>query len=100
MVVGLAFGQSVEEWRPGSGIWRGKVALTGSWRYFCAFCPDYVSPTAYNVSRHVRTHTGERPFPCHLCPRRFSDNRRLKEHVLRAHGHGFSLNVKEEDGRS
>lgn len=35
----------------------------------------------YKMSRHERTHTGEKPFPCRFCSQRFSRSDKLKEHL-------------------
>jgi uncharacterized Zn-finger protein len=53
-------------------------------RYACNFCPRRF-PAPNHLERHVRTHTGERPFPCDLCEQRYSREDKLKEHRLKAH---------------
>uniref|UniRef100_A0A147BGN9 Putative homeobox transcription factor sip1 n=2 Tax=Ixodes ricinus TaxID=34613 RepID=A0A147BGN9_IXORI len=47
--------------------------------YHCEFCP-YLSRYLHHVIEHERTHTGEKPFCCSVCERKFA-----KSCIYRAH---------------
>nr|XP_046273543.1 zinc finger and BTB domain-containing protein 8B isoform X2 [Scatophagus argus] len=51
----------------------------------CPFCP-YTAKQKGIMKRHIRCHTGERPFPCPMCGKRFT----RQEH-LRSHAHSYAV---------
>ncbi|KAI6174564.1 hypothetical protein M3Y97_01004500 [Aphelenchoides bicaudatus] len=53
-------------------------------RYTCKFCQK-VFPRSANLTRHLRTHTGEQPYKCHYCDRSFSISSNLQRHVRNIH---------------
>lgn len=53
-------------------------------RYSCKFCAK-VFPRSANLTRHLRTHTGEQPYQCKYCERSFSISSNLQRHVRNIH---------------
>lgn len=47
----------------------------------CPFCP-YTAKQKGIMKRHIRCHTGERPFPCPMCGKRFTRQEHLRSHAL------------------
>lgn len=51
---------------------------------YCHECKKYF-PFPAALSRHMRTHSGERPYPCSKCPYRAKHRFDLKKHLLSIH---------------
>jgi uncharacterized Zn-finger protein len=53
-------------------------------KFFCSACPK--SYFANNkLQKHIRSHTGERPFRCPACDKCFIDKSYIKQHLKTAH---------------
>ncbi|KAI0987761.1 hypothetical protein GJ496_004631 [Pomphorhynchus laevis] len=50
----------------------------------CKYCKR-TFPRLANLNRHLRTHTGEQPYPCLQCNRAFSISSNLQRHVRSIH---------------
>jgi len=53
---------------------------TGEKPFDCPHCP-YRSSTKYALNKHIRVHTGEKPYPCSICPYRASQRSALHQHM-------------------
>ena len=56
----------------------------GDRQYACPYCNKIMKMKA-DVKRHIRTHTGEKPFACKFCPYRCIQKVQLTGHMIKNH---------------
>ena len=54
-------------------------------RFKCTYC-EYSCDRRGNLEKHIRVHTGERPYSCDICGNRFKDTSNLNVHLLMHNG--------------
>ncbi|KAF2368660.1 Zinc finger C2H2-type, partial [Trinorchestia longiramus] len=78
----LALASQPESMRVGGleSEWYSRLA-----KHACSFCCKKFN-TPSKLARHVRTHTGERPYLCPQCDQRFNQKEILHRHLRTVHG--------------
>ncbi|XP_035211850.1 zinc finger protein 658B-like [Stegodyphus dumicola] len=67
-----------------SSIGSAKPLSSEMCRFFCSFCSKGFHFKA-NLERHLRVHTGEKPFKCETCSKCFTRKESLRYHILNKH---------------
>lgn len=47
----------------------------------CVHCSKFILGNLHNFNEHIRIHSGDRPFQCHICTKKFALNSYLKKHM-------------------
>ncbi|XP_069999013.1 zinc finger and BTB domain-containing protein 7A isoform X6 [Penaeus vannamei] len=59
---------------------RGRKNLNARKLHKCSYC-NYITNKTTNLTRHIHTHTGEKPFSCPYCSFRATQEDNIKSHI-------------------
>lgn len=65
-------------------VTESKSKMKKSEKYRCHYCDKLFQNVSF-LNVHIRTHTGEKPYPCQLCHKAFSQSSSLKTHTQISH---------------
>ncbi|CAG9575483.1 unnamed protein product [Danaus chrysippus] len=57
-------------------------------KFVCKIC-NYITHRSKDLSAHLVTHSGDRPYKCDLCPKRFTQQSSLQNHKEQLHNNIF-----------
>jgi len=59
--------------------------VLGPKSYACTICSTYTTKRMYNIQRHVRSHTGQKPYQCSFCSYAAIEGGSLTRHMAKNH---------------
>lgn len=68
-------------------------------KFKCPYC-SFSAMHQCILKRHMRSHTGERPYPCEICGKKFTRREHMKRHTLVSRARVVSMALGHQPGLS